>query len=330
MAAKVDERRAGDARVAGLEAPSAGGGSASQQRRELADARRERGLGNVSINKTLTLLRQVLAAGVRYGYIDRNPVDDVRRLKVTKKSQPFVQLDQIPALVEATAKRHRPLLWTLLLAGLRIGEALALRWNDVEFLSDPPRLNIGRTWDPASKPDGADKRGLEGPVKAGEEGSVAVGEFLLKALLDHKEQSRFSRETDLVFPTSKGRHQNPSNFRRRVLAPAVRQANERLRNKDMPMIPAITPHSLRHTYCSLLIAQGEDLATVADHMRHTDQSTTLKIYTHVMKHGRKGVTERLDRAVFGADAGADLVPKTAVGPLGEMAVSRGFPSTEPN
>ena len=63
------------------------------------------------------------------------------------------------------------------------------------------------------------------------------------------------------------------------------------------MIPPITPHSLRHTYCSLLIAQGEDLATVADHMRHSDQSTTLKIYTHVMKHRRKGVAERLDRRV---------------------------------
>jgi len=147
-------------------------------------------------------------------------------------------------------------------------------------LADPPRLNIARTWDPASKPDGADHRGIEGPVKTGEEGSVAIGEFLLKTLLDHKEQSPFDREDDLVFPTSKGRHQNPSNFRRRVLAPAVERANERLSGQDTPTIAAITPHSLRHTYCSLLIAQGEDLATVADHMRHTDQSTTLKVYTH--------------------------------------------------
>jgi integrase len=49
----------------------------------------------------------------------------------------------------------------------------------------------------------------------------------------------------------------------------------------------------------LLIAQGEDVATVADHMRHADHSTTLKIYTHVMKHRRRGVAERLDETVFG-------------------------------
>jgi integrase len=85
------------------------------------------GLSNVSINKTLTLLRQVLSAGVRYGYLDRNPVDDVRRLKVEKKSQAFLQLDQIDALLDATPEKDQPFLWTLLLSGLRIGEALALR-----------------------------------------------------------------------------------------------------------------------------------------------------------------------------------------------------------
>ncbi|MDX6227174.1 MAG: hypothetical protein QOI76_564, partial [Frankiales bacterium] len=41
------------------------------------------------------------------------------------------------------------------MAGLRIGEALALRWADIELLADPPRLNVSRTWDPASKPEGA-------------------------------------------------------------------------------------------------------------------------------------------------------------------------------
>ena len=92
-----------------------------------------------------------------------------------------------------------------------------------------------------------------------------------------------------------------------MLTPAVERANSRLRQSEMPPIPSITPHSLRHTYCSLLIAQGEDLATVAEHMRHADQGTTLKIYTHVMKHRRKGVTKRLDRTVFGADSG-ELIP----------------------
>lgn len=302
MGEKVEERAGGDARVAGLEVELdlAEGGRATAARRRLRDARRERGLGNVSINKTLTLLRQVLAAAVRYGYIDRNPVEDVRRLKAGKKVRPFLQLDQLAPLVEATHERHRPLLLTLLLAGLRIGEALALRWSDVELLSDPPRLQITRTWDPSSRIEGADHRGLEGPVKTGEEGSVAIGPRLLKVLLDHKAGSAFGADSDLVFPTSKGGHENPSNVRRRVLAPAVSRANESLVMDDRPLIPAgLTPHSLRHTFCSLLIAQGEDLPTVAAQMRHADLSTTVRVYTHVMRHRREGVAERLDEAIAG-------------------------------
>ena len=223
----------------------------------------------------------------------------MRRLKVARKNQAFLQLDQIDALVEATEQRHRPLLWTLILAGLRIGEALALRWRDVELLADPPRITVARTWDPASKLEGADHRGVEGPVKTGEEGSVTIGRHLLATLLEHKAAAAFSADDDLVFATSQGRHQNPSNFRKRVLAPAVEAASGRLGERDLPAIPTITPHSLRHTYCSLLISDGVDISTVAAQMRHADVSTTLKVYTHVMKHRRDGVAERLDAMVFG-------------------------------
>jgi integrase len=215
--------------------------------------------------------------------------------------------------VEATAPSFQPLVLTLLLAGLRIGEALALRWQDVDLLSDPPRIDVTRNWDPASIDPATGKRGIEGPVKTGEEGSVAIGGRLLKTLLDHKARSEFARETDLVFGTGKGHHETPSNVRQRVLARALATANEQLALEGKPIIPGLTPHSLRHTYCSLLISQGEDLATVAAQMRHADPSTTLRIYTHVMKHRRSGVAERLDAAIWGtdaADSGAYLVPKT--------------------
>jgi integrase len=310
LAEKVAERTAGDAEVAKLESELSElvrcGDDASAVRRSLGRARRTRGLGNVSVNKTLTLLRQVLAAAVRYGYIDRNPVEHVRRLKVARKAKPFLQLDQVGPLVKATDPAYRPLILTLLLAGLRIGEALALRWRDIELLADPPRLNISRTWDPASKPEGAERRGLEGPVKNGEEGTVAIGRRLLEALLDHKAASSYTGDGDLVFPTSTGEHDNPANIRQRVLQPAIVRANARLTLEKRPLIPAgVTPHSLRHTYCSLLIAQGEELPTVAAQMRHADISTTLRVYTHVMKHRREGVAERLDEALWGAENGRD-------------------------
>jgi integrase len=122
---------------------------------------------------------------------------------------------------------------------------------------------------------------------------------LLEALLDHKESSPFSGDDDLVFCTAKGGYLNESNIRRRILAPAIARANERLRLKDRAPIPAVTPHGLRYTFCSLLISQGEDVATVAAQMRHADPTTTLRVYTQVMKHTRHGVAERLDDALWG-------------------------------
>jgi integrase len=321
VAHKAAERKEGDEKVARLELELSelvrDGEDAIALRRELGWARRRRGLSNSSINKTLTMLRMVLSAGVRYGYIDRNPVDHIKRLKVPKKVKPFLQLDQVGPLVEATEPAYQPLILTLLLAGLRIGEAMALRWRDVELLGDPPRLLVSRTWDPASKPAGAERRGLEGPVKNGEEGMVTIGQRLLEALLDHKASSQFDGDDDLVFPTSKGKHQNPANIRQRVLKPAIVKANAVLTLEKKPLIPAgLTPHSLRHTYCSLLIAQGEELPTVAAQMRHADITTTLRIYTHVMRHRRDGVAERLDQALWGGqksegpNSGRNSVAKT--------------------
>ena len=63
----------------------------------------ESGLSNRSINKTLTRLEQVMSAGVRHGYIDRNPVEHVSRLKIQKRVRPFLQLDQVDSLLEAVA-----------------------------------------------------------------------------------------------------------------------------------------------------------------------------------------------------------------------------------
>ncbi len=106
VAQKAAERSAGDAEVARLELELSElvrvGEDATAVRRELGRARRRRGLSNSSINRTLTFLLMVLAAAVRYGYIDRNPVEHVRRLKVARKVKPLVQLDQVAPLVEAT------------------------------------------------------------------------------------------------------------------------------------------------------------------------------------------------------------------------------------
>jgi integrase len=100
-------------------------------------------LAPVSINKTLTLLAQVLEQAVEYGHIDRNPATGKRRrLKVSNPEKPYLdQAVHIAALLDAAgeldrrahAKRahipRRALLATLVFRGLRISELLDLRWR---------------------------------------------------------------------------------------------------------------------------------------------------------------------------------------------------------
>jgi integrase len=69
-----------------------------------------------------------------------------------------------------------------------------------------------------------------------------------------------------------------------VLAPAVELANERLQEAgEVPLPSSLTPHKLRHTFASLLVALGVDPGAVMDQLGHTDPGFTLRVYRHGMR-----------------------------------------------
>jgi integrase len=168
-----------------------------------------RPLSNGSINKTIRLLAVVLEQAVEYGYLDRNPAKGRKRLlKEDKPTRSYLQPDQVAALLSAAAKidadaregdirRRRPLLATLTLAGLRISEALDLRWRDVNL--EARRLRVA-----AAKTDAGVRE-------------VDLTPALQELLADYRSRSPYTQPGDLVFPTSAGKRDNPSNVRNRFL-----------------------------------------------------------------------------------------------------------------
>ncbi len=233
-------------------------------------------LSATSINKTITRLGQILEVAVEYGLIERNPARGKRRRLKASRPAP-VWLDsagQIAALLDAAGELdrgaksngqlpRRAILATLTLAGLRIGELIELPWRDVN-------LADGRITVQQSKTD-AGARHID----------------LLPALRD--ELASVKAETraaagERVFPTQAGGPMNPSNVRNRILAPAVARANERLEAADATPLPEnLTPHKLRHTFASLLVALGTDPGAVMDQLGHTDPTFTLRVYRHGMR-----------------------------------------------
>jgi integrase len=125
---------------------------------------------------------------------------------------------------------------------------------------------------------------------------------LLPALVDELVSLRAQAggEPDaLVFATASGRKHSPSNVRTRLLAKAVQHANTQLAMDELPPLPdALTPHSLRRTFASVLLTLGEPVPFVMDQMGHTDPKVTLGIYARVMRRS-DGDRERLRALLTG-------------------------------
>jgi len=105
---------------------------------------------------------------------------------------------------------------------------------------------------------------------------------LQELLSEYRTRTRYNGPDDFVFPTAGGKQDNPSNVRGRFLAAAVEQANAELRGAGKEPIGAVTPHSLRRTFISLLLAAGADVPYVMAQAGHADPKMTLGIYAKVI------------------------------------------------
>jgi len=258
-------------------------------RRKAADGR----LSNGSINKTLNVLSAVLEQAVEYGWLGSNPARGRRRRLPTSAPRRawLDRADHIAALLDGATEldkravvrrgQRRALVATLAFAGLRIGELLALTWRDVDLARGTISVRHSKT-----------NAGVR---------TVNIVPVLRDELLAYRAGLRDVAARDLVFGTSSGSRQGATNVRRRVLAPAVKAANERLEEDGGEPLPErLTPHSLRRTFASLLFAIGEPPPYVMAQMGHTTPALTLAIYAREMDR-RDGEPERLRALIEGQE-----------------------------
>jgi integrase len=260
-------------------------------------ARKARGgLSASSINRLVQVLAAILADAVEYDLIARNPAASKRRrLAASKPRRTYLDCaEHISALLDAageldrrprrrTVAYRRALLATLTLSGLRIGEALELRWRDVQLASGTLRVRGTKT--------------------AAAERVVTIRPMLRDELVSLAAASRDRSPNAAVFATASGARHSATNIRLRVLAPAIELANKRLSATGFESLPdGLSPHSLRRTFASVLYALGEDPPTVMAEMGHTSPALALGIYAQVMRRGPEE-RERLRALVEGRDWG---------------------------
>jgi integrase len=271
---------------------------AIERRKPLRDdhGRVLRPLSANSINKTIEVLQSILAMAVEYGHLTANPAAGRRRRLKLPPRRP-VHLDtvaQIIGLLDACGELDRTRRWrtnerraiiaTLIFAGPRAHELCHLLWRDVDLANG--RIHIGRSKTQA---------GLR---------EITLLPILRDELAAHKARAYRSGPDDLVFPTGTGGTRDKDNLRNRTLAAAVKRADELLQKRGQTPLPkGVTPHKLRHTFASVLVACGEDPASVMAQLGHTDPKFTLRVYTHVMRRD-PAERRRLKVLVYGDDADA--------------------------
>jgi len=265
------------------------------------------GLSNGSINETLNLLAQILEVAVEYEHIQFNPARGRRRrLKASQPKRTWLEPAQIKELLDATVRglrggktvpdpRMHALFATAVCTGLRVGELLALRWQDVDLAEG--RLSV-----------------LKAKTEAGTGREIDLWPELRDELSAYKTQARHSNPHDFVFATTTGRADTRSNIARR-LKRAVARANMALREQHLPEIPiALCPHSLRRTFASLLYLRGETPVYVMHQMGHADPKLALRIYARIMgEQRRRGPGARLVSVLDGAhwvEPGQGAAPRT--------------------
>ncbi|HET8956338.1 MAG TPA: site-specific integrase [Solirubrobacterales bacterium] len=282
---------------------------AVERRRPLRDERGQilRPLAPSSINKTIDVLQWVLSVALEYKLVPENAAAGKRR-RLIEPHKPPVHLDtaeQIEALLDAadeldrdprfTLTERRAIVATFVLAGPRALEVGYMLWRDVDLANG--RLFVGRS-----------------KTQAGVR-EIKMLPILRDVLANHKAKAYRSGPDDLVFPTATGGRRDKDNLRDRVLTPVFERANELLEQRGrVPLPKGLTPHKLRHTFASVLIACGVDPISVMKQLGHTDPAFTLRTYAHMMSR-EPGERARLKALVNGERVAAVSFPAEPRRPL---------------
>ena len=242
------------------------------------------------LRKLLVTFNQIMQYAVRHKLIDTNPVRDAERPRKSIEDRAGGKIavlfpEQIRAMLDATPDRkYRTLFLFAIMTGCRQGECLGLRWSDIDF--EKKQVHILRTFNHQTFYD---------PKTAESIRKIDMAPTLVRELRVWKLASP-KNDDDLVFANEAGGPLNYSNMVKRFYRKALHDAG----------IPKIRFHDLRHTFASLLLAQGENVKYIQVQLGHSNPSVTLNVYSHLMKSENPEAACRLEKTIFSVD-GSNLV-----------------------
>ena len=240
---------------------------------------------DITVRYLLKLIRAALQAATEEELIERNVARLVKLRATTGRKVAPLSVQESRRFL-AVARTHRlSALWAVALGvGLRRGEALGLKWSDVDL--DRGRLTVRRS---LQRVDG--KLMLHQTKTSTSERTIPLPQPLIRALREHRQRQLEERFTagaawedhNLIFCTAQGRPIEPRNINRAFTA-LLPKANLR----------SIRLHDLRHSCATLLFTQGVEAATVQRILGHSSITVTTSTYVDVIEQVQHDALSRLD------------------------------------
>ena len=249
---------------------------------QLYNQMHKRGLSTSTIRITHVTLSQAFEQAIKNELIYINPCKATVRPKSEKKKVTAMTVEQQQAFINGCSNStYHNLFIFLLHTGLRMGEALALIWEDIDF--EGKTILVNKTASVIiNRDDGASTRHktiIDTAKTSHSVRTVPLNKSAYKVLLTQKERSGL-----LVFSSQAGTILMARNINRSI--------GDLLKANNLP--DSISVHTLRHTFATRLLEKGVNPKTVSVLLGHASVQITLDVYSHVMPQVKTDAVNLLD------------------------------------
>lgn len=279
----------------------------------------EEGLKPNTLDNVHTQLHPAFQMGVRDGLIRVNPTDgvmaEIKKSHIWERPQRHaLTVPQQKAFTEFITDNKEycgwyPVIMILLGTGMRIGECLGLRWEDLDFEQRIISVNHNITNRPQS--DGSCTKHIQTPKTRAGMRTIPMIDEVFEAFLQEYEMQKcmgYKSETidgytNFVFLTAGGSVLQPGSVNR-ALDTITEDYNAREKKaareekRDPVIIPHFSAHNLRHTFCTRLCENESNIKVIQSVMGHSDISTTMDIYAEATNEKKQEIMANLQGKII--------------------------------
>jgi integrase len=240
-------------------------------------------LANATRAKIRSLMSVLFNHAIRYEWLEqgKNPITLVRQGAKRKNIPAVLEPPEIQSLLLQLGSCFRLMILLDATTGLRRSELFALKWSDMDFSN--LELNVTRS---------IYLRAIGNCKTEASRKPIPIDAQVAADLWLWKETSTYSKADDWIFasPHTRGKHPFwPDIVLQKIIRPAALRAG---------ITKRFGWHTFRHSYSSLLVANGENVKVVQELMRHASSRVTLEVYSQARSAAKRQAQERVVQMIF--------------------------------